>query len=124
MDGRRTHVLAFAQKPQSVISPGMVHYRGKRVPMFLQGVAWVDPSDFRILRLRTDLLAPVPEVSLLRLTADIHFGLTRIEKVSSLLSLPREVTVTSEIGGSSVRETHKYSGYRLFRAQSKVVLNP
>lgn len=124
VDGRRMLVLAFAQKPESVISPGIVQYQGKLVPMFLQGVAWVDPSDFRILRLRTDLLVPVPEVSLHRLTADIQFGLTRIEKVPSPLSLPREVRVTSEIGGSSLRETHKYSGYRLFRAQSKVVLNP
>lgn len=124
VDGRRTHVLAFAQKPESVVSPAMVQYQGRLVPMFLQGVAWVDPSDFRILRLRTDLLAPVPEVSLHRLTADIQFGLTRIERVSSQLSLPHEVTVTSEIGGSNVRETHKYSGYRLFRAQSKIVLNP
>ena len=124
VDGRRTHVVAFAQKPEVVVSPAIVQYQGKLVPMFLQGVAWVDPSDFRILRLRTDLLVPVPEVSLHRLTADIHFGLTRIEKVSSPISLPREVTVISEIGGSSLRETHKYSGYRLFRAQSKVVLKP
>lgn len=124
VEGRRTHVLAFAQKPESVVSPAIVQYQGKLVPMFLQGVAWVDPSDFRILRLRTDLLAPVPEVSLHRLTADIQFGLTRIERVSSPLSLPHEVTVTSEISGSNVRETHKYSGYRLFRAQSKIVLNP
>ncbi len=124
MDGRRTLVLAFAQKPQSVLSPAMFRYQGKTAPMFLQGVAWVDASDFRILRLRTDLLSPLPEVSLHRLTADIQFAPTRIERVPSLLSLPREVTVTSEVSGSTLREIHKYSEYRRFGSQSRVVLDP
>jgi len=124
MDGHRTLVLAFAQKPQSVQSPALFLSHGKAVPMYLQGVAWVDASDFRIWRLRTDLLSPLPEVSLHRMTADIHFAPTRIEEVPSLLSLPREVTATTELDASTLKEIHKYSEYRLFRAHSKVVLNP
>jgi hypothetical protein len=124
LEGRLTQVLAFAQKPESVVSPAIFLYRGKTAPMFMQGVAWVDASDFRILRLRTDLLLPIPELSLHRLTADIQFVPTRIEEVPSLLSLPSEVTVTSEVSGSTVREIHKYSGYRVFRTHSKILLNP
>lgn len=123
-DGNRTVVLAFAQKPALVLVPAVFRYRDKTAPMFLQGIAWVDHSDFRILRLRTDLLSPVPEVSLQRLTADIQFGLTRVEQVASLLPLPREVTITAVVGGSTMRENHEYSKYRLFRAQSKVVALP
>ena len=124
MDGRHALVLAFAQKPQSVLSPSMFRYQGKTAPMFLQGVAWVDASDFRILRLRTDLLSPLPEVSLHRLTANIQFVPTRIKEVPSLLSLPREVTVTAEVSGATLQEIHRYSEYRLFRSKSRVVLNP
>jgi len=124
MNGQRTLVLAFAQKPQSVLSPALFRSQGKIVPMFLQGVAWVNVSDFRILRLRTDLLSPLPEVSLHRLTADIQFVPTRIEEVPSVLSLPRDVMVTSEVGGATLREDHLYSEYRVFRAKSRVVLNP
>jgi len=121
---KRMLVLAFAQKPESVQSPALVQFQGKTLPMFFQGVAWVDSSDFRILRLRTDLLSPVPEVSLHRLTADIQFQLTQVAEVASPLSLPSEVTVTSEIGGATLQEVHKYSSYRLFRARSKIVVNP
>ncbi len=124
MDGHRTLVLAFAQKPQSVLSPATFRYQGKTAHMFLQGVAWVDASDFRIWRLRTDLLSPLPEVSLHRMTADIHFVPTRIEEVPSLLQLPREVAATTDLGGSTLREIHKYSEYRLFRTHSRIVLNP
>lgn len=124
MDGRRTLVLAFAQKPQAVLSPALFRYQGKTAPLFLQGVAWVDAFDFRIWRLRTDLLTPLPDVSLHRLTADIQFAPTQIEEVPSLLSLPHEVTVTSEVSGSTLQETHKYSGYRVFRTRSRIVLTP
>src|SRR5215831_10259206 len=74
-DGHRTLVVAFAQKPALVLLPAVFRYQDKTAPMFLQGIAWVDPADSRILRLRTDLLSPVPEVSLQRLTADIQFVL-------------------------------------------------
>jgi hypothetical protein len=124
MDGQHTLVLAFAQKPQSVLSPALFRSQGKTVPMFLQGVAWVSTSDFRILRLRTDLLSPLPDISLHRLTTDTHFAPTRIEEVPSVLWLPRDVMVTSEVGGATLREDHTYSEYRLFRAHTRVVLNP
>jgi len=123
MDGHRTLVLAFAQNPQSVTSPAVFVSKGRNVPMFLQGVAWVDASDFHIWRLRTDLLTPLPEVSLHRLTADIQFKPTRVEEIPSLISLPREVKVTSVVSQSTAQEVHSYSEYRLFRARSKIVLD-
>ena len=110
-----TLVLAFVEKPELALLPAVFRYQDQTAPMFMQGIAWADPSDFRILRLRTDLLSPVPEVSLQRLTADIQFGLTRIEQVASPLPLPREVAITAVVGGSTMREVHEYSGYRLFR---------
>jgi hypothetical protein len=123
-DGHRTLVVAFAQRSESVLVPAIFRYKEKTAPVFLQGIAWIDPSDFRILRLRTDLLAPVPEVSLHRMTADIQFAQTRIEQVPTPLQLPSKVTVTATVGESTTREVHQYSEYRLFRAKSRVVLNP
>jgi hypothetical protein len=124
MDGRHTLVLAFEQNPKSVRLPAEFRSEDKTIPIFFQGVAWVDASDFRIVRLRTDLLSPVPEVDLRRLTAEIRFMETRIAEVATPLSLPREVMVTSEVRGVTLLDDHKYSDYRLFRAHSKIVLNP
>lgn len=121
LDGRRSVVLAFAQKPETVTSPGLFRYQGRSVPMYFQGVAWFDPSDFRILRIRTELLFPLPDVALQQLSADIQFAATRISSVSTILDLPKDVNVTSVVGGATVREHHTYADYRIFRTQSRIL---
>lgn len=124
MDGHQTVVVAFAQKPSAIRVPGMLRLEDKTVPIFMQGIAWVDASDFRIVRLRTDLLAPPPHADLRQLTADIHFSEVRIEEIAAPVWLPHEVVITSNLGGIKVRESHSYSSYRLFRARTKILLNP
>ena len=124
IDGRHALVVAFTQKPEAVRVPARFRYKGKSVPMFFQGIAWFDTSDFRILRLHTDLLSPLPHVALDSLSADIQFVPTQVADVPTILVLPRDVTVTSVVGGATLREHHTYADYRLFRARSKILLNP
>jgi hypothetical protein len=124
LNAHRTLVVAFAQKPGSVRLPALIAFENKTLPVYQQGVAWVDPSDFKIVRLRTDLLSPPAGVPLSQLTADIQFAEIRIAEIASPLWLPRQVVVTTNLGGVTLRETHTYSNYRLFRAHSKIRLNP
>lgn len=124
MDGHHTLVLAFAQRPESVRLPAEYLFEGESIPIFFQGVAWVDDSDFRLVRLRTDLLSPLPEVSLRRLTAEIQFSHTPVAGVASPLWLPHDVVVVSNFGGQLLRDNHKYSNYRIFRVKTKILLNP
>jgi hypothetical protein len=124
MDGRRTWVLAFAQKPGAVRLPAEVQFSDKSVPIYYQGIAWVDASDFRIVRLRTDLLPTIEKLPLTQLTAEVQFADTQATGFNSPLWLPREVAVTSEVSGHVFRDKHSYSNYRSFRAQAKILLDP
>jgi VWFA-related protein len=124
MDGHNTFVVGFAQIPGSVQSPGVILTDGESVPMFLQGIAWIDQSDFRIVRLRTDLLAPQREISIRRQTAHILFGPVRIATLDVTLWLPQSVHVEMEARGQYFQEQHKYSKYRLYQAKSRITLFP
>jgi hypothetical protein len=123
-DGHGTYVIGFAQIPGAVESTGIFMNDQEAVPLLFQGIAWVDQSDFRIVRLRTDLLAPLPEISLQRQTASILFGAVKIPTLELTLWLPQAVHVEMEARGQIVQEQHKYSKYRLYKAQSKMVLSP
>jgi hypothetical protein len=123
IDGHQTFVLAFAQKPGSVRLPAEVRFKDKSVPIYNQGIAWVDVADFRIVCLRTDLLSPT-NLPLTRLTAEVQFAETQAAGFAAPLWLPREVVVTSEVNGHTFHDKHSYSNYRSFQAHAKMLLDP
>jgi hypothetical protein len=123
-DGRSTYVIGFAQIPGSTESPARIQADRESVPMLLQGIAWIDQSNFRIVRLRTDLLAPQPEIQVQKQTANILFGTVNIAQLDTALWLPLAVNLEMEAKGHVFHEEHKYSKYRLYHAKSRIVLTP
>lgn len=122
--GRKTFVVAFAQIPGAVRVPGVIRASGGIVPMLLQGIAWVDQENFQIVQLRTDLLAPLPQIPMLTQTAEIRFGPVLIPTLDLTLWLPQVVNVDCEAYGSVYQEEHAYSKYRLYHATIRLFVNP
>lgn len=122
MNGHETQVVAFAQKPGSVELPAVYGYEGQTYKIFLQGVAWIDPANFRIERLRTDLLSVPTGLPLHQLSVDIQFAQISIVEVPSPQWLPTQVVVTTNLNGATARESHTYTNYRLFRTRSRILL--
>jgi hypothetical protein len=122
--GFRCYVVAFAQKPGWATITGTVSRGGESVRLLYQGIAWIDEASFRIVRLKTDLLAPRPDIGLERNTTDLHLGETRLPQLVSPLWLPQEVIVTTEMGDQHLRNVHRYSGYRLFKVETKILPAP
>ena len=123
-DGRNTYVIGFAQILGSTESPARIQADRGSIPMLLQGIAWIDQSDFRIVGLRTDLLAPQPEIQVQKQTANILFGPVNIARLDSVLWLPLAVNLEMESRGQVFHEEHRYSKYRLYQAKSRIILSP
>ncbi len=124
MDGHKTLVVAFAQIPGSVQFPAQYVLKEKSVQILFQGVAWIDSSNFHIVRLRQDMLAPRPDILLSRTTTDIHFAEVRIPKMASALWVPRECTVSWDFRNRSFQQRHIYSRFRLYAVKTKILLTP
>jgi len=122
IEGRATLVLAFAQIPDKVRFPGQVNVAGISVAVLFQGIAWIDESDFRIVRLHEDLLAPRPDMSLRALSSDVLFAEVRLPKVAETLWLPSEAKTTWDFKGEVIEQVHRYSGFRLYTTKSKIVM--
>jgi len=118
--GHNNFVIAFAQVPASVQSPGELRFEGQTLPIYYQGIAWVEESDFHIVHLRSDLLGPLRDVHLQRLTADIYFGETQVAQTEPLW-LPQKVVVTVDVSGQVFREQHVYSDYRAYLVKTKII---
>ena len=121
MDDHQTFVVGFVQIPDQVKLPGKYKSAGKEVPFFFQGIAWIDQSTFDVVRLRTDLLSPLPSVNLQQMTTELRFRPVRIHGFGTVLWLPSQVLIGTVRSDSVFEELHQYSGYRFFHAESKLL---
>jgi hypothetical protein len=130
--GRPSYVIGFAQIPGKATYAVDMRFRGSLVTQLLaQGIAWVDTQDFHILRIRTDLLAPQPQVGLSLQTTEVQFSPVRLRDTSNPLWLPRDVKVTVVVGAHNpfnpspfvqiFQNEHHYSNYRQYRVTSKML---
>lgn len=116
-----TYVIAFAERPGDAPVKGEFGAGASAVKLIYQGIAWVADDDFHVVRLRSDLLTPHPEIKLDRLTTLITFGEVHFPTVSVPLWLPYRVIVTTIWGRTVYQNRHTYSDYRLFNVQSKIL---
>jgi len=118
IEKRETYVVAFAQRPGVTRLVGWVGDGTKTAAVLLQGVAWIDPTTFQIIRMRTDLLAPRPDVHLQQQSTDIRFTQVHLKTIPGAFWLPGEVKVTVNFFGEVYRNTHRYSQFRLFKVET------
>jgi len=123
-DGRKTFVVVFAQNPRKVIEPAQFESEGRKAAFYYQGVLWVDQGSYDIVALHTDLLAPVPSVHLMRLTTELKFRSVAIHGYDAVFWLPSDVDIVSDQGQGTSEESHHYSDYHLFHAETRIVANP
>jgi len=114
VNGRDAFVIAFAQQPAKARSTGEFKSGNVSVPVFSQGLVWVDAENYQIVRLLTDLLQPLPKVRLIKETTQVDYGQVHFNKVAQAFWLPREVTVTVDWNGRLLRNVHQYSDFKVF----------
>jgi Tetratricopeptide repeat len=125
VDGRETYVIAFAQIPMKAELVGNFRSGNNSAPTFEQGLAWIDTQNDQIIRLRTDLLRPLPQVRLKEETTQIDYHEVYFKKLAQSFWLPKDVTVTVDWRGKKLRNEHEYSDFKLFQvADSEKIKNP
>jgi tetratricopeptide (TPR) repeat protein len=114
INGQDTFVVAFAQRPEKARLNGVFKMGETSMATFSQGLAWIDSASYEIIRLHTDLLKPLPEVRLEKETTEIDFGENHFKSIAEGFWLPREVKVSVDWNGKSLRNKHEYSDFKLF----------
>jgi VWFA-related protein len=121
LGSRETYVLGFAQVPgEATFTTAMAGMGGHLVEMLEQGILWVDKQGFQIVRMRSDLLVPNPEIGLNQLTTETTFSEVRLQDVPNSLWVPSEVAVSMEINNGKYRNLHHYTNYRRYRVSVKI----
>jgi hypothetical protein len=118
-EGQSTYVVAFAQRPEVARQTGRVVLGNQVGRVFVQGVAWIEPVNFRILRLRTDIEEPELHVGLHEQSTEVRYSEVTFKQGGKTLWLPSEVTVSGQSKKYFFHNRHRYSDYRLFVVQTE-----
>jgi tetratricopeptide (TPR) repeat protein len=93
--------------------------QGPSYPVAVKGRAWIAADSYEIVRMETDLVAPLPDI---RLAADhvaVEYGPVHFRSGAREMWLPQSAEVFFEWRGQRVHRRHKFSNYLLFSVDDK-----
>jgi hypothetical protein len=120
VDRQETNVVGFAEIPERYTATTEFVLGGREGRFFVQGLAWIDPTTYQILRIRTYLLAPRPDVGLEGQTTRIEYSAIQLPETSTAVRLPTKVIVDVWLSHHHFRNVHRYSDFKLFRVESRI----
>jgi tetratricopeptide (TPR) repeat protein len=112
------HFRQIQGKPNAIRSyqPG-IHSPSYSVG--LKGRAWISADNYQIIRMETDLVAPLPQIRLLAEHTAIEYGPVRFRNADVNLWLPQSAEVYFAWMGHQVHRRHSFSNYLLFGVSEK-----
>jgi hypothetical protein len=117
------HVIAFAQKPEAqdyLTSYANVDLQFS-MNFLVQGFVWVDPKNYQILRIMTEMM--LPSARLKEQTTDIYYQEVRFKGIQQPFWLPKEVSISWRLSDRYYRNQHEYSDFRLFSVETEYKLD-
>jgi tetratricopeptide (TPR) repeat protein len=93
---------------------------GKQVfPVSLRGRAWIAADTYQVVRLETDLVAPIPQIRLKAEHISIDYAPVKFRKGNEELWLPQNAELFFDVGGRRIHRRHHFDDYRLFSVDEK-----
>jgi hypothetical protein len=112
--GHKAWQVRFEQRPDH---PNRIRYykiQGNYYPVALKGRAWIDSSNFQVLRLETDLVKPIKVIDLAYEHLSIEYGEVEFRSHNVQLWLPKTAELYWERHGHRYYRRHDFSDFKVF----------
>jgi len=114
----QVHFKQRADKPNT-IKRYRIGADGPSYPVALKGRAWISADNYQIVRLETDLVAPVPQIRLVADHTAIEYGPVKFSKGKVNMWLPQSAEVYFDWKGRRIHRRHSFNNYLLFGVEDK-----
>lgn len=111
---RQVWPVQFRQKKDQPARMCLLKTATREYPVPLMGTAMIDSRSYQIVHLESDLVAPIPEVRLLKEHQVLDYGPVWFERGSLTLWLPREADIVLDSNGKHFHQRHTFTDFRLF----------
>ena len=116
--GRGAWQIHFAQRPDHPIRIRSYSVGGRSMGLPLEGRVWIDPGNYQVLRLESELSKPLPEIALTHEHFAIDYQPVQFHSTGQSLWLPQTAELYVERKGKRFYRRHVYSDFRLFNVDA------
>jgi tetratricopeptide (TPR) repeat protein len=116
--GWQVHFRQRSDRPNTIRSY-RIGNNGPSYPVALKGRAWIAADSYQIMRLETDLIAPLPEIRLATDRAIIEYGPVHFREGNLDMWLPQSAELYYDWKGQRSHRRHSFSNYLLFSVGDK-----
>jgi tetratricopeptide (TPR) repeat protein len=109
----QVHFRQIPGKPNE-LKTYQIGVHGPTYSVGLKGRAWISADTFQIVRMETDIVAPVPQIKLLAEHTLIEYGPVNFKQDNENLWLPQSAEVYFAWRGRQIHRRHSFSDYMLF----------
>lgn len=119
----QVHFRQWPDKPNE-IKAYQYGFNGASYAVGLKGRFWIDADSYQIVRMETDLVAPMPQIQLLVEHTTIEYGPVKFRESDVNLWLPQNAEVYFAWRGRQVHRRHSFDHYMLFSVNDKQKITP
>ena len=112
--GGRKLVRVLYQHIPGTRSTAALRLGERDYPLELRGSAWIDPQTVEIVRITAELPAPLTDLGLQTLTADVQYAPVRFASNEETYMLPSNAAIEVATNRQHWRNTHRFTEYRCF----------
>lgn len=106
--------LRFEESPDPRKSFHQIRIDRSIYQLRFKGRAWIAADDYQILRLQTDLVAPISQIHLQQEHLDITYAPVDFDKRKLRVWLPANASMQIRYRGHSYQRVHNFSHFQLF----------
>jgi hypothetical protein len=116
--GRAAWQVHFAQRVDQPVRIRAYRLNGVTYQVHLQGRAWIDPGSFQVMRMETELQAPIPEIFLAEEQIAIEYAPVRFKTQNIEIWLPNEAELHVVRKNHVYFRRHTFTNFKLFNVET------
>jgi len=108
----------FAQKEDRPVRMRAYVVNGRVFDVRMEGRAWIDPGSFQVMRMETELMAPIPQIELTSEHIAIEYEQVQFRTQKIQIWLPRQGELYVERRGRRYYRKHTFSDFQVFNVDT------
>jgi len=117
-EGRPVWQVHFAQRDDRPVRMRAYVVNGRVFDVRMDGRAWIDPGSLQVIRMETELMAPIPEIELTAEHVAIDYEQVQFRTQKIQIWLPRQGELYVERRGHRYYRKHTFSDFQVFNVDT------